>query len=327
MFVKIKSTIFVIAGLTLVFSGCQSLEWTAPKIEPATLWLGSESAKKDEVAFGTPVRMAVIWNDTTLNSPGKKPVRGFGGRVYFYDDESKPIRVDGEFTVYGYDEDKSTGNTPDRKYVFKKSEFQKRFGMTDIGASYNVWVPWEKKGGARKTVALLPIFVAEDGTVVQGDQSLNTLRGKLPEPKLNVSNTEGYKVLGHSPAVSDQRLQRIPTSVNGHPPNSNSNQTTDPDDYNVIRVNHEIDTMVEVAPGEMRTTTIKVPWELGKRLSNQQWEAARHKAASEWRPDTGARTSPGSRSEVQPTTKPQPPAVSPSAIRRSGGFGVPGSLK
>ncbi len=36
--------------------------------------------------------------------PGKPVTRGFGGRIYFYNDRSQAVPVDGELVVYGFDD-------------------------------------------------------------------------------------------------------------------------------------------------------------------------------------------------------------------------------
>ena len=76
---------------------------------------------KDKPQEGTPVRMVGHWTDTVMTQPGKKPQRGFGGRIMFYDKEGKkPILVEGQLVVYAFDEAgrDPTDNKPTRRYVF-----------------------------------------------------------------------------------------------------------------------------------------------------------------------------------------------------------------
>ncbi len=47
---------------------------------------------------------AVIWTEDVLMVTGKPPTRGFGGRIYFYNEKSQAIPVEGELVVYGYEE-------------------------------------------------------------------------------------------------------------------------------------------------------------------------------------------------------------------------------
>ena len=45
------------------------------------------------------------WSDTILTQTGHPPIRGFGGRLMFYEGKSEePIKVDGTLVVYAFDE-------------------------------------------------------------------------------------------------------------------------------------------------------------------------------------------------------------------------------
>ena len=51
-----------------------------------------------------PARMIAIWSDAIYTEAGKPPIRGFGGRLYFYNRDNNAIPVDGQLVVYGYDD-------------------------------------------------------------------------------------------------------------------------------------------------------------------------------------------------------------------------------
>ncbi len=56
--------------------------------------------------------MTDMWSFTVLQQPGQPGVRGYGGRLMFYDADDKPMKVDGTLTVYAFDarsEDPATG--------------------------------------------------------------------------------------------------------------------------------------------------------------------------------------------------------------------------
>jgi hypothetical protein len=77
-------------------SGCQF----APKKTPAG-WSWTEEEKPV-----VPERILAIWTDTVLRQPNQPGVRGFGGRVFFYDKEQNdPIEVDGKLVVFVFDAD------------------------------------------------------------------------------------------------------------------------------------------------------------------------------------------------------------------------------
>jgi hypothetical protein len=62
--------------------------------------------KKPE--YQEPKSMVAIWTEDTLIQPGKPVTRGFGGRIYFYNEKSQAIPVDGELVVYGFDDSATT---------------------------------------------------------------------------------------------------------------------------------------------------------------------------------------------------------------------------
>lgn len=143
--------------------------------------------KKQEVkrsAYARPARMVVIWTPDVLTVPGKTPTRGVGGRIYFYNNENKTVSVEGQLMVYAYDESKqenAESPTPNRAYAFKPEDFASKFSESTIGASYNVWVPWDAQGGKQVKVELIPIFTAVNGYRVMGQPSEVILPGKQPE--------------------------------------------------------------------------------------------------------------------------------------------------
>jgi len=168
---------FVMFGAS---AGCSTLDWT--KKLP---WSDPEKQIKQS-AYDRPVRMVAIWTPTTLTHPGKPPTRGLGGRLYFYNDASQTIPVEGQLLVYAYDDShkpesprRSTGGVdePDRKYAFTAEQFTAHYSPTDLGASYSVWIPWGPTSGPPAEVSLVPVFTAAGGNIVMGQPSRQALKG------------------------------------------------------------------------------------------------------------------------------------------------------
>ena len=177
------------------FAGCAGVRNSMRLSEKNSQWnplsqLTEDREKKKEIdkkfnqEAGKPVSMAVIWKDSVIAKPGTTPVKGFGGRVFFYDENSNAVKADGELIVYGFDDSDSTVKTDkakaDRKYVFKADQFQSHYSNSDLGASYSVWVPWEKDGGYRKQITLIPVFKTADGGLIKTGHSINVLPGRNP---------------------------------------------------------------------------------------------------------------------------------------------------
>ena len=89
--------------------------------------------------FYTPNSMVAIWKASVFEKPGQKSVRGFGGRFYFYDAQNKPVRVKGDLTIYGYDDDKHKSSETtehakaDRKFVFKADAINTHYSESALG--------------------------------------------------------------------------------------------------------------------------------------------------------------------------------------------------
>jgi hypothetical protein len=166
-----------------------------------------EEPKVAESKYSRPARMAVVWSPAVLNTPGQKPTRGFGGRIYFYDGQNRAVPVEGQLVVYGYNDTKqSTENkTPDRKYAFTPEHFTAHYSPTDLGASYSVWVPWDEIGGEQIEVSLVPIFTAASGQLVVGQSSRNLLPGPTT---LNTPLQFERHLLGQSTA-SGAEVQQV----------------------------------------------------------------------------------------------------------------------
>lgn len=174
-----------------VLSGCKSLQpdWTP---EWTKEWLGGEEKPTiEESKYPKPTRLAVIWTPAILNHPGKKPTRGFGGRIYFYDAANKAVPVEGQLVVYAYNDSKvgGDGKTPDRRYAFTPEQFTTHFSPTELGASYSVWIPWDEAGNPQLNISLVSVFTATSGQLVVGQPSQNLLPGpNAPESGPMINN-------------------------------------------------------------------------------------------------------------------------------------------
>lgn len=137
--------------------------------------------KKDKSAAPQiPTRLVSTWEDTVLTQVGKKPQRGFGGRILFFKDGTEdPVRVDGQLVVYAYDEaGREPHEThPTRRYVFPAEQFVQHESECQLGASYSVWLPWDETGGEQKNISLIARFEPRDGPLIAGDQTRHMLPG------------------------------------------------------------------------------------------------------------------------------------------------------
>ncbi len=157
------STWALLLGLV---AGCASFE------VPKTLALPGSEDKPQR-----PSRMTALWSDTVLVEAG---VAGFGGRVMFYGrGDEDPIMVDGELTVFAYDdtEDVRDDSVPARKFVFRAEEFSKHYSKSSLGHSYSFWIPWGRVGGPPRQVSLIARLKSAKGGVVMSEMTRHLLPG------------------------------------------------------------------------------------------------------------------------------------------------------
>ncbi len=175
MFIKsihIRFTFLTLVALMLAGStGCQLFpdrpEWSKKLL-----------GKEEEVVL--PTRMMVMWTDTILHQPHQSGVRGFGARIYFYnDDNPDPVKVDGGLAVYAFDADdlRPKSPKPKRKFVFTADQLAQYMSHTSMGTSYSVWCPWDEVGGYNKQLSLIVRFEGRNGGVVISDATVKLLPG------------------------------------------------------------------------------------------------------------------------------------------------------
>ncbi len=167
--------------------GCAGLSKTSnrPQSKSASLadripWLGDKEDADDQVPYPNPVKIAATWTPDTLVQTGRVPTRGFGGRIFFYDEKSRPVPVDGTLVVHGFDEEVADPKMGVKRFEFTPEQFTRHFSKTDLGASYSVWIPWDAIGGPKKRISLVASFKTAEGKPVQGVPAMVLLPGTAP---------------------------------------------------------------------------------------------------------------------------------------------------
>ena len=250
----------LLAIACLVFAGCQtgSVHWSK-----ADTFAGKKTKKETEPKFGSPERMVVIWKDSVFEHPTNGPARGFGGRVFFYDQGETPIRVDGELTIYGFNDSSGQNATEaDKKFVFEKSMLQEHYSNTGLGPSYSVWVPWDKVGGENLSISLIPVFRDDAGKIVRGGQTVNVLPGRNA-----LAAVESERVASNSDKAMNPNSPRFTPGVQEIP-------TGDYNAYGSDFENRQVAHLISEETGEpsqrggvrLRTTTISLPNDTAMRL-------------------------------------------------------------
>jgi hypothetical protein len=133
----------------------------------------------DEGKASNPTRLMVVWTDAIMNQAGQQSVRGFGGRVVFFNQANEPVKVKGTLVIYAYDETNRNPikSDPEKTFVFLAKDLEKKYSKCRIGDSYSIWVPWDAVGGKQTEISLIVVFQPEKGAEIVGDQSKQLLPG------------------------------------------------------------------------------------------------------------------------------------------------------
>ncbi|GHT17017.1 hypothetical protein FACS1894189_2120 [Planctomycetales bacterium] len=128
------------------------------------------SAMKSALKPAGPAATVIAVWEPAVDTSGEKPTRGFGGRIYFYDQEAtRPVKIHGTVVVYAFDEEgRSAEDTkPSEGYVFDDKILNSNgvYKKSKLGPSYNLWVPWDTEGpdGKAKKVSLIVRYIPKKG--------------------------------------------------------------------------------------------------------------------------------------------------------------------
>ena len=146
-----------------------------------------------------PSEVLPIWTDTVLHHPGQPAVRGFGGRLYFYQQgKPDPVQVDGQLAVYVFEAGagQSDNVAPLKKFVFTPQQLLNHHSKTSLGNSYSVWIPWDQVGGPTETLSLVARFDGRRGGTVLSKPSKKLLPG-LDNQRSQEASTAEVRLASH----------------------------------------------------------------------------------------------------------------------------------
>lgn len=256
-----------------------------------------------------PEKLVAVWTPAALHPPGKRPVRGFGGRILFHgQDPQLALPVDGSLIVYAFDDTDADPDNPlpDKKYVFTAEEFATFESESALGPSYSVWLPWDAVGGEQKPVTLITRFEDASGRIVMSQPAQATLPGRMRPSRERLatrrssatgsqSGDSGIRQVSYQEAESErgparsQRAMRTPLTI-----------TVAPDQAKRL-LHGEATPRAATASREMMKTYAELT--ANDRLSETKASPAPERSQSESPPATrSAPAAPPARSE--PTTRP-----------------------
>jgi len=166
-------------------------------------WSKSKADQMPEPYPG-PVKLAVTWTPDVLVQTGRTPTRGFGGRLFFFNEKSRAVPVEGTLTVHGFEGGVESDKPKVRPFKFTPEQFTRHFSQSDVGASYSIWIPWDAAGGPQKRVSLVATFQTTDGKLVQGSPTTVILPGASEEQQVEMAKSSlSPQYQGHMNALAE----------------------------------------------------------------------------------------------------------------------------
>lgn len=155
----------IIAGvLILSFCGCTSF---------GSLNMRARDARQ-------PVnRVLCLWQPAEGRGLDDQPTRGFAGQILFFTaDSPTPVEVDGEVTISLFDNHGSPSEQSKPIHQFRFSETWRTYVKeTSWGPSYQLFIPYVRKGKHRAECALNLRFETGSGTSVVSEMTHIVLPG------------------------------------------------------------------------------------------------------------------------------------------------------
>ncbi|EMB17906.1 signal peptide protein [Rhodopirellula europaea 6C] len=145
-----------LVSLTLS-TGCASMTQSESAAPKKSLLERMPWAKKDKAPepYPNPAKLAAVWSTESLTQVGRVPTRGFGGRIFFYDEKTRSVPVDGTLVIHGFDDKAEDPKTAVKRFEFTPEQLTSHFSQSDVGASYSVWIPWDAIGGEQRHISLV----------------------------------------------------------------------------------------------------------------------------------------------------------------------------
>lgn len=173
------------SGLVLavaVLSGCQSsgLSKFTKAVPASVASLFGVDEEMDWADKSNPaVRCVCLWQpaDGTWED---RPIRGFGGQVFFLDRETaRPVAVRGDVRIHVFDNfgPRENHGKAVHTFDFTKGAWNAFLVKTQFGPAYNVFIPYTRKGHREADCAVRVRLVEKDTPTIFSDMSYVKLDG------------------------------------------------------------------------------------------------------------------------------------------------------
>jgi hypothetical protein len=164
-----------IVSLSLL-AGCQSLGLNLPGLNNRP----PQASTKNPVT-----EVLCLWEPAEGTGLDKLPARGFAGQILFLTPRGagEPVQVDGKVKIYVFDDCGSIKEQqqPIHQFAFDATAWNAFLRKTNVGAAYQVFLPYTRPGMHQAVCSLRVCYEAADGQPIYSKFAKVTLAG-TPRP-------------------------------------------------------------------------------------------------------------------------------------------------
>lgn len=125
-----------------------------------------------------------VWEPAEGRGVDNAPCRGFGGQILcFASGYKEPVKVSGDVRIYVFDDKGVNGDTslPIHQFDFTAEAWNTFLKPSSLGASYQIFVPYTRKGTEATSCTLRVRLTPEGGLPIYSRMATVSLAGQGPE--------------------------------------------------------------------------------------------------------------------------------------------------
>ena len=125
------------------------------------------------------IHIVCIWEPAEGRDPKGIPCQGFAGQILFLNSSQLPVSVEGEVKVYEFDNHGTADEQAKPLHVFNfdSQSWNRHYVYGTLGPSYNVFVPYMRRGIGDATCALRVSLAPDKGPAIFSDMTSIELLG------------------------------------------------------------------------------------------------------------------------------------------------------
>jgi len=126
------------------------------------------------------VEIVTLWQPAEGRDMDNLPSRGFAGQIMFFSHKRKePVKVEGDVRIYLFDDlgSEDSQTKPIHQFDFDAGSWNTYLRETNLGATYQLFIPYTRKGSHQAHCSLRVRFTPQEGQPVYSDMASITLLG------------------------------------------------------------------------------------------------------------------------------------------------------